>query len=96
MDAVIVVLANQSLSEATKKRQVKAIVRRGFDFWAMANRVLATNWAKADKEQRTRFTQLCRELLTNSYWRKTSGYPSEKVVYVGEKMRPQNSPPSTP
>ena len=89
LDAVIAALADQSLSQATKKRQVKAIVGRGFDFRAMANRVLATNWSKADKDQRTIFTQLFRELLTNTYWRKISGYSNEKVEYVGEKMRSQ-------
>ena len=89
VDAVIAALANDEFSEDTKKRQVKSIIGQNFDFVAMANRVLATNWSKATKPQRARFTSLFRELLSNTYWRKISGYSNEQVEYLGEKMRSQ-------
>lgn len=44
VDGVIAVLAQGELSENTRKRQVKNIIGRHFDFEAMSNRVLATNW----------------------------------------------------
>ena len=53
----------------------------------MSNRVLATNWNKATKRQRTKFTGLFKELLSNTYWRKISGYKNEQVEYIGEKLR---------
>ncbi len=87
VDAVIATLANDALGEDTKKRQVKSTIGKHFDFVAMANRVLATNWSKASKSQRARFTSLFRELLSNTYWRKISGYTNEKVEYLGERMR---------
>lgn len=91
VDAVIKVLADDNVrSEATRKRQVRKIIAQRFDFKAMANRVLATNWRKADKAQRARFTTLFRELLTNTYWRRISGYTDERVEYTGERMRSES------
>jgi len=34
-----------------------------------------------------RFTSLFRELLTNTYWRKISGYTNERVEYKSERLR---------
>ena len=87
VDGVIAVIAQGELNEDTKKRQVKNIIGRHFDFVAMSNRVLATNWSKATKPQRARFTGLFRELLSNTYWRKISGYSNEKVEYLEARMR---------
>ena len=85
VDRVLAVLTDATLSEEARRRQVKAIVAQHFDFKAMANRVLATNWRKASKAERARFTSLFRELLTNTYWAKISAYTNEKVEYLGEK-----------
>ena len=87
VDGVLKVLRNEATSETARKRQVRAVISEHFDFAAMANRVLATNWRKADKRQRTRFISLFRELLSNTYWRKISGYTNEEVEYKGERLR---------
>jgi phospholipid transport system substrate-binding protein len=87
VDGVIALLQDRSLSEESRKRQVKALIGQHFDYAAMANRVLATNWSKATKSQRARFTALFRELLSNTYWRKISGYTNERVEYLGERAR---------
>lgn len=87
VDRVIVVLADKSVDDAARKRQVRGIIKEHFDFTAMSVRVLATNWRKASRDQRARFTALFRELLTNTYWQKLSGYSDEKVVYTGERRR---------
>lgn len=85
--AVLETLADASLNEATKRRQVKAIIGKHFDYRAMSSRVLATNWQTADKAQRARFTRLFKELLSNTYWAKISGYTNERVEQTGERMR---------
>lgn len=90
VDRVIAVLADRSVSEVARKRQVRAIIGEHFDFVAMSKRVLATNWSKADKDQRKRFTSLFRELLTNTYWRRISAYTDETVVYTGARLRSDN------
>jgi len=90
VDAVIETLSNSSLNEATTRRQVRGIIGKHFDFRAMASRLLATNWKKADKTQRARFTHLFRELLSNTYWAKISAYTNERVETIGETMRSEN------
>ena len=87
VDSVVAVLQDAASSEEAKKRQVKAIISKHFNFRAMSNRVLGTNWNKATKRQRGKFTSLFKELLSNTYWRKISGYQDEKVEYIGEKLR---------
>lgn len=86
VDGVLAVLTDTTLGEEARRRQVKAIIARHFDFKAMANRVLATNWRKASKAERARFTSLFRELLSNTYWAKISAYTDEEVEYLGEKQ----------
>ncbi|MGE0485892.1 MAG: phospholipid-binding protein MlaC [Gammaproteobacteria bacterium] len=87
VDGVIATLTQPDLNEAARQRQVRKLIGERFDFIAMSNRVLATNWSKASKTQRARFTTLFRELLTATYWRKISGYTDEKVHYEGERLR---------
>ena len=43
--------------------------------------------SKATNTQRARFTGLFRALLSNTYWRKISGFSNEKVEYLRERMR---------
>jgi phospholipid transport system substrate-binding protein len=78
------------MNDATKKHQIKGIISEHFDFRAMSSRVLATNWKQATSTQRGRFTSLFKELLSNTYWRKISGYQDETVEYVGERLRTEN------
>jgi phospholipid transport system substrate-binding protein len=85
--SVLAVLRADSVSDTTRKRQIRAIIGEHFDFAAMSSRILATNWRKADKAQRARFTGLFRELLANTYWRKISSYQGEDVKYLGQRMR---------
>ncbi|MGR8920760.1 MAG: MlaC/ttg2D family ABC transporter substrate-binding protein [Gammaproteobacteria bacterium] len=87
VDGVIAVLETADIPDAARKRRVRAVIAEHFDFAAMANRVLATNWRKASRAQRQRFTGLFRELLSNTYWRRISAYSNEKVEVTGERMR---------
>ncbi len=90
VDAVLHALQAGDVSEEAKMRRVKSIISEHFDFRAMSSRVLATNWKKATKKQRNRFSSLFKELLSNTYWLKISGYKNETVEYVGESMRDDN------
>jgi len=87
VDAVLHALQSGDVSEEAKMRRVKSIISEHFDFRAMSSRVLATNWKQATKKQRNRFSSLFRELLSNTYWLKISGYKNETVEYVGESRR---------
>jgi phospholipid transport system substrate-binding protein len=87
VNSVLSTLQNSTLNDDSKRRQVKGIISDHFDYRAMSSRVLATNWKQTDQAQRRRFTSLFKELLTNTYWRKISGYDDETVEVVGEKIR---------
>ena len=87
VDAVLHALQSGDVSEEAKMRRVKNIISEHFDFRAMSSRVLATNWKHATKKQRNRFSSLFKELLSNTYWLKISGYKNETVEYVGESRR---------
>ena len=87
VDSVLEALRDTTLNEEAKRRQVKGMISRNFDYSAMSSRVLATNWKQTNQTQRRRFESLFRELLTNTYWRKISGYDDETVEYTGEKIR---------
>ena len=86
IDSGIAMLQDTKLSQETKKRYVRGIISEHFDFRAMSSRVLATNWNKATIGQRAEFTNLFKELLSNTYWQKISGYKNEHVGYLGEKL----------
>lgn len=90
VDAVLHALQAGDVSEEAKMRRVKSIISEHFDFRAMSSRVLATNWKKATRKQRNRFSSLFKELLSNTYWLKISGYKNETVEYVGESKRDDN------
>ena len=87
VERVIEILKDAESTKAVKKRQVRATINEHFDYNAMANRVLATNWRKASKPQQARFTNLFLQLLADTYWRKISGYTNETVEYLGERKR---------
>jgi phospholipid transport system substrate-binding protein len=87
VESVLAILQDNSLNTETKKRHIKATISQNFDFRAMSRRVLATNWKIASGPQRSIFTDLFKEVLSNTYWRKISGYQGERIEYRGEKMR---------
>ena len=87
VDSVVDVLKDTALSDEMQRRYISRIISEHFDFRAMSSRVLATNWKKATKKQRRKFTSLFKELLSNTYWRKISGYKDEAVEHLGERMR---------
>jgi phospholipid transport system substrate-binding protein len=87
VDSVLNILNDASVDNDTKRRLVKAAVSQRFDFTAMSSRVLATNWKTTTPAQQKRFTGLFKELLTNTYWRRMSGYEHESVEFLDEKLR---------
>jgi phospholipid transport system substrate-binding protein len=87
VDSVLSILKDASANEATKRELIKAAISQRFDFKAMSSRVLATNWKTSTHAQRQKFTGLFKELLTNTYWRRMSGYENESVEFLAEKLR---------
>jgi phospholipid transport system substrate-binding protein len=86
VDAIIAILKNEQLDRAGKRAEIKAVVNKRFDFRAMSQRTLATNWKKTTDEEKNRFVDMFSQLIENSYVGKLDSYTNEKVNYTGEKV----------
>ncbi len=86
VDAVLVILDNEQLNYEDKRTQIGVIVQERFDFRAMSQRTLATNWSKTTDEEKEKFVELFSQLIENSYVGKIDSYTNERVDYPGEKV----------
>ena len=86
VDAVLAILDNEQLNYDDKRTQIRVIVKERFDFRAMSQRTLATNWKKTTDEEKEKFVELFSQLIENSYVGKIESYTNERVDYPGEKV----------
>ena len=87
VDAILGILTNETLDKEEKRSKMRAIINQRFDFRAMSQRTLATNWKKASRDEQQQFVGLFAQLIQNSYIGKVEAYTSEKVEYPGEKIK---------
>jgi len=87
VEAIIAILKDKSLDRATSREQIRSIINMRFDFKAMSQRTLATNWKKATDAERQKFIDLFSHLIENTYLGKIEAYTDEKVEYPGEKIK---------
>jgi phospholipid transport system substrate-binding protein len=87
VDSILTLLQNKELDQATRRKEMRKVINGRFDFRAMSQRTLATNWKKASKEQRQEFVQLFSQLIENTYIGRVEAYTDEKVDYPGEKVK---------
>ena len=86
VDAVLAILDDEQLNYEDKRSQISGIVKKRFDFRAMSQRTLATNWKKTTDEEKDKFVELFSQLIENSYVGKIESYTNERVDYPGEKV----------
>jgi phospholipid transport system substrate-binding protein len=87
VDAILGILTNETLDKEEKRSKMRAIINKRFDFRAMSQRTLATNWKKASKDEQQQFVGLFAQLIQNSYIGKVEAYTSETVEYPAEKIK---------
>jgi phospholipid transport system substrate-binding protein len=87
VEAVIALLKDDQLDRDTRRDRMREVIDKRFDFRAMSQRTLATNWKKATDAEKQRFTELFSELIQNSYVSKIESYTNETVEYPGEKQK---------
>ena len=87
VDAILGILTNETLDKEEKRSKMRAIINQRFDFRAMSQRTLATNWKKASRDEQQQFVGLFAQLIQNSYIGKVEAYTSEKVEYPAEKIK---------
>jgi phospholipid transport system substrate-binding protein len=86
VDAIIDILNDKQLDHAGKHSKISGVVYKRFDFRAMSQRTLATNWKNTTDEEKDKFVGLFSKLIENSYIGKLDSYTNEKVNYTGEKV----------
>jgi phospholipid transport system substrate-binding protein len=88
VDKVLDVLRDPSLkaesAKETKKKKLRAISEKMFDFTELSKRTLARNWGKLSPEQQKEFVGLFTDLLENTYANKIMSYTDEKIVFTKE------------
>ena len=87
VDSILTLLQNKELDHATRRKEMRKVISERFDFRAMSQRTLATNWKKASKEQQQEFVQLFAQLIENTYIGRVEAYTDEKVDFPGEKVK---------
>jgi phospholipid transport system substrate-binding protein len=87
VNAILDILRDKALDREAKHVAMREIINERFDFRAMSQRTLATNWKKASKEEQQRFVELFAVLIQNSYIGKVETYTKETVEYPAEKIK---------
>jgi phospholipid transport system substrate-binding protein len=86
VEAIIGILKDTELDKPAKREKIRLVIAESFDFRAMSQRTLATNWKKASKEEQQQFVGLFAELIQNTYIGRVEAYTNEEVKYPGEKI----------
>ena len=86
VEAIIGILKDTELDKPAKREKIRLVIADRFDFRAMSQRTLATNWKKASKEEQQQFVGLFAELIQNTYIGRVEAYTNEEVKYPGEKI----------
>lgn len=87
VDGILALLKDKELDKATRREKIGKVISNRFDFRAMSQRTLATNWKKASTEQKKEFIGLFSKLIENTYIGRVEAYTDEKVDYPGEKVK---------
>jgi len=86
VDQVLTTLKDPTLDPSTRTARVVAAVRDRFDFPAMAQSTLATNWREATQAQRDAFVERFTKLLEVTYLGRIDAYHDEVVLYDQEQI----------
>ncbi len=88
IDRVFEIMRNPALKDKRmeRRRQIKLIVDRHFDYQEMAKRCLGLHWRQLSSAQQSEFVRLFAELLERSYGDKLDTYHGEKVAYGAEEV----------
>lgn len=85
------VLGDESLKgqshRAERREKIMSLIKRGFDFREMSQRVLGRTWRQIDDKERDHFTMIMTKLLENVYIGKLEGYSGQAIEFVAETVR---------
>ena len=92
---MIATLQDSSLAPEARRRRITDLIQRRFDFRAMSQRALSTNWRKASETQRRQFVDKFSRLVLATYMGRIEAYTDERVKFVGERVKGNKAEVST-
>jgi phospholipid transport system substrate-binding protein len=87
VESILDVLRDKELDRDTRRKKIRDAINTRFDFRAMSQRTLATNWKKASDDERKKFVGLFSQLIESTYIGRVEAYTDEKVDFPGEKVK---------
>ena len=86
VDGIIVILKTDGLDREARWDTIGVIINKSFDFQAMSQSVLATNWKKASPEEKRRFVAFFSQYLEDTYRTKIEAYDDQEIHYLNESI----------
>ena len=87
VESILDLLRDKGLDQDTRREKIRVAINTRFDFRAMSQRTLATNWKKASDDEKKKFVGLFSQLIESTYIGRVEAYTDEKVDYPGEKIK---------
>jgi len=87
VESILDVLRDKELDRDTRRKKIRDAINTRFDFRAMSQRTLATNWKKASDDEQKKFVELFSKLIESTYIGRVEAYTDEKVDFPGEKVK---------
>ena len=91
VDEIFMILQLEELKASGKKGKrrelVLHVVRKMFDFRAMARSSLGKNWNNLTTEEQDKFVGLFASLIEQRYIGKIDGYSDQKVIYKEQRVK---------
>jgi phospholipid transport system substrate-binding protein len=90
VDDVVAILAQKDRSTEERISEIEEIAYEVFDFTTMSKLVLARNWRKMDKQQRSDFVHEFKLHLSRTYGSRLDRYSQEQVDVYGAQVEPRD------
>ncbi len=95
LDAVITTLKDSAMAPAARRQRIADLIQQRFDFPAMSQRALSTNWKKASAAQRRQFIDKFSQLILATYMGRIEAYTDESIEFVAERVKGNKAEVST-
>ncbi len=95
LEAVITTLKDSGMTATARRQRIADLIHQRFDFRAMSQRALSTNWKKAGTAQRQQFVDKFSQLILATYMGRIEAYTDESVEYVAERIKGNKAEVST-
>jgi len=91
LDDLTAVLEDDSLRgrehRDERREKIMSLIKRGFSFEEMSQRILGKTWRHITDQERDRFTVLMTKLLENVYIGKLEGYSGQAIEFAAEIVK---------